>query len=174
MSKESPAMSITGPKYPTLERLRGGEGSSGLAIREAPQRAELFIDKETNALKDEAAFVPMGDRILVRRVPEAVKAVGGIHLPDTGKTPAAFGVVVGVGQGRYSMLGALIPPRVSKGAVVMFGKYAGTDIQIFGLGAEEGKCVSLREEEIMGVIMAKEDAEKMALVADPEVTPVSK
>lgn len=166
--------SSTGLILPGHLRTKGGEGSDALSIKEAPRKAEVFLDVETNGLRDDSAFVPMGDRILVRRVPEAVKAVGGIHLPDTGKTPAAFGVVVGVGQGRYSMIGTLIPVRVRVGAVVMFGKYAGTDVQIFGLGAEEGKCVSLREEEIMGVIMSRQEAEENCRESDPEIVPVAK
>lgn len=142
-------------------------GSTGLAIKEAAEAAEPYIDIAANALKDDAVFVPMGDRVLARRIPEAVKTLGGITLPSTGKTPAAFGVVVGVGQGRYNLVGQLIPVRVQVGAVVMFGKYAGTDIQIFGQGQEP--CVSLREEEIMGVVMSKEAAEKVRALADPPI-----
>lgn len=170
---DRPVMSLEGPKYPTLERLRGtgSQGSSGLQIKDAPKRAEEFIDPLSNALRDDSVFVPMGDRVLARRIPEAVKTVGGIQLPDSGKTPAAFGVVVGVGQGRYNIGGVLIPVRVDVGAVIMFGKYAGTDIKLFGLGVEEGNCVSLREEEIMGVIMAKDS---VPANTDPEVTPVSR
>ena len=150
------------------------EGMSGLAIRAAPALAANVLDKDTNSLKDDAVFMPMGDRVLCRRIDEAVKTVGGISLPDTGKTPAAFGVVVGVGQGRYNLVGQLIPIRVQVGAVVMFGKYAGTDVEIFGVGAKDGKCVNLREEEIMGVIMSKEQAKKLMADADPEIVGVGK
>lgn len=148
-------------------------GCSGLSIREAPRRADLVLDKDTNAIKDNSVFVPMGDRILVRRIDEAIRTIGGITLPDTGKTPPAFGVVVGVGQGRYSLMGSLIPPRVQVGAVVMFGKYAGTDIELYGVGAKDGKCVNLREEEIMGVIMSAEDAQRVCADADPQITAIS-
>lgn len=155
-------------------RRDGAEGSSGLAIKDAPQLAAAVLDKETNALKDDSVFVPMGDRVLVRRIDEAIRTVGGITLPDTGKTPPAFGVVVGVGQGRYNLVGQLIPIRVQVGAVVMFGKYAGSDIEVFGVGAKDGKCVNLREEEIMGVIMSKEQAAKVMTEADPEIVGVAK
>jgi chaperonin GroES len=171
MRKGELVMTETGPKLPGLER---AAGLSGLSIRSAPERAELVLDKETNSLKDDAVFVPMGDRILVRRIDEAVRTMGGIRLPDTGKTPAAFGVVVGVGQGRYNLVGQLIPIRVQVGAVVMFGKYAGTDVEIFGVGAKDGRCVNLREEEIMGVIMSKDQAAKLMAEADPEIVGVAK
>jgi chaperonin GroES len=169
--KKSPVMTLTGPKYPTLERLKGAAGSSGLAIKDAPELAELVLDPATNSLKDDSVFVPMGDRVLVRRIPEAQRTVGGVTLPDTGKTPAAFGVVVGVGQGRYNLVGQLIPIRVQVGAVVMFGKYAGTEIELFGTGGRDGKCVNLREEEIMGVIMPKVAVPENT---DPEIAVVSK
>lgn len=150
------------------------EGMSGLAIREAPALAEVVLDKETNSLKDDSVFIPMGDRVLCRRIDEAVKTMGGIRLPDSGKAPAAFGVVVGVGQGRYNLVGQLIPIRVQVGAVVMFGKYAGSDIEIFGVGAKDGKCVNLREEEIMGVIMSQDQAARVMKDADPEIVGVAK
>lgn len=147
-------------------------GTDALSIREAPKRAELFIDPATNALKDDSVPVPMGDRVLVRRIPEAVRTIGGITLPETGKSPAGFGVVVGVGQGRYNLAGQLIPVRVCVGAVIAFGKYAGTDVHLFGVGAEDGKCVSLREEEIMFVVMSRAEAANVQAVADPPISPV--
>lgn len=173
MSKKSPVMSLEGPKYPTLEKLRGtsSQGSTALAIRNAAAVAEQFIDLRTNALKDDAVFVPMGDRVTVRRISEAELSAGGVTIPDAGKTPAAYGVVVGVGQGRYNIMGVLIPVRVQIGAVVMFGKYAGTEVPMFGIGKKD-LPLSLREEEIMGVIMSKAQAEEIFATSDPQITPV--
>jgi hypothetical protein len=50
----------------------------------------------------------------------------------------------------------------------MFGKFSGTDIELFGRGQEP--CVSLREEEVMGVIMSKEKAAQMRQLADPAIS----
>jgi chaperonin GroES len=151
-----------------------GEGSSGLAIKDAAAKAEAVLDTRANALKDDSVFVPMGDRVTVKRIADAELSAHGLYLPDTGKTPPAFGVVVGVGQGRYNLVGQLVPIRVGVGAVVMFGKYAGSDIPLFGVGGKETRdIVSLREEEIMGVVMAKADYEKLREQADPEIVGVS-
>lgn len=160
----------------TDKRLKfAGEGSTGLAIQDAHKQAEAVLDVRSNALKDDSVFVPMGDRVSVKRIAEAELSAHGLYLPDTGKTPPAFGVVVGVGQGRYNLVGQLIPIRVQVGAVVMFGKYAGTDIPLFGVGGKETRdIVSLREEEIMGVIMSKEDYAQVAQQADPEIVGVAK
>lgn len=153
----------------------GAEGSTGLAIREADKKAEAVLDVKSNALRDDAVFVPMGDRITVKRIPEAELSAYGLSLPQTGKTPAAFGVVVGVGQGRYNLVGQLIPCRVQKGAVVMFGQYAGTDVPMFGVGSRKEELLILREEEIFGVIMSAEDyAKVIAANPDPEIVGVGK
>lgn len=151
-----------------------GEGSSGLEIKDAAAQAEAVLDTKSNALRDDAVFVPMGDRVTVKRIEEAEFSLLGITVPGTAKTPPAFGVVVGVGQGRYNLVGQLIPLRVRAGAVVMFGKYAGTDAPIFGVGGKDRQLLILREEEIFGVIMSKEDYERVRVEADPEIAGVAK
>lgn len=176
MSKLAVSQHKPGDIIVTDRRLKfdGAEGSSGLAIREAAAQAEAVLDTRSNALKDDAVFVPMGDRVTVKRIEEAEFSLHGISVPDTGKTPPAFGVVVGVGQGRYNLVGQLIPIRVELGAVVMFGKYAGTDAPIFGVGGKDRQLLILREEEIFGVIMSKADYAKVKAEADPEIAGVSK
>lgn len=159
----------------TDKRLKfSGEGSSGLAIKDAAKRAESVLEIGSNALKDDAVFLPLGDRVTVKRIPEAEFSARGLHLPDTGKTPPAFGVVVGVGQGRYNLVGQLIPSRLRSGAVVMFGRYSGSDLPLFGVGGKECILLCMREEEIMGVIMSKEEAARVMAEADPEITGVGK
>ena len=151
---------------------RGGEGSTGLAIQDAQKHAEAVLDTKSNAIKDDSVFVPLGDRVAVKVIEEAEYSTHGIIIPKSGATPPAFGVVVGVGQGRYNLVGQLIPLRVSVGAVVMFGKYAGSSLPLFG--TDSGDLRSLREEEIMGVVMTKEQAAKLLAEADPEIVGVGK
>ena len=79
-----------------------------------------------------------------------------------------------MGQGRYNLVGQVVPIRISKGAVVMFGKYAGSDIPLFGVGARKEELLILREEEIFGVIMSAEDYAKISGEADPEIVGVAK
>lgn len=146
------------------------EGSTGLAIRDAHKQAEAVLDTRSNSIRDDATFVPLGDRVTVKRIAEAELTRHGINIPDSAKNPAAFGVVVGVGQGRYNLVGQLIPLRVHKGAVVMFGRYAGSDLPLFGMGNKD--LVTLREEEIMGVIMPADVAAKVAEDSDPQIEPV--
>jgi chaperonin GroES len=149
-----------------------GEGSTGMAIRDAEKKAEAVLDTGSNTLKDDSVFMPLGDRVAVKVIPEAEYSTHGIVLPQIGQTPPAFGVVIGVGQGRYNLVGQLIPCRVQVGAVVMFGKYAGSPLPLFGTAS--GELRGMREEELMGVIMTKEQAARLMENADPEIVGVGK
>jgi chaperonin GroES len=142
-------------------------------IASAPKRAEALIDTSTHALKSDTAIVPIGDRLIVRKIPKMETTYGGLVLPDLGKQEAGYGVVVAAGQGRFNIAGQLIPVRVSPGAVVCFGKYAGTNLQLLGLGNEEGECISLREEEIFFVVTTKDEAARIAAQAHPPIVPAT-
>ena len=155
----------------TDKRLKfAGEGSSGSAIQKADEQAEAVLDTRSNSLRETSVFMPLGDRVAVKRIPDAELSTHGIILPDSGKTPPAFGVVIGVGQGRYNLVGQLIPIRVSVGAVVMFGKYAGSPLPLFGTAS--GELLSLREEELMGVVMTAEQAAHIEEQGEPEIVGV--
>jgi chaperonin GroES len=143
-------------------------------IAKAPARANRLIEQETHALKDDAAIVMNSDRLLVRKLPAITKTYGGLVLPDLGKSEAGYGVVIAAGQGRYNLAGQLIPLRIQAGAVVCFGKYAGTNCQVLGFGNQEGECVVLREEEVFYAVMTEAQAARIAALADPPVSVVSK
>jgi chaperonin GroES len=90
---------------------------------------------------------PLRDRILVKRVEEEEQRVGGIIIPDTAKEKPQQGKVVAVGKGRVNDKGEVFPLDVKEGDVVLFGKYAGTEIKLDG---EE--YLIMREEEVLGVV----------------------
>ena len=56
------------------------------------------------------------------------------------------GKVIAVGSGRLEK-GERIPLEVKKGDMVLFGKYAGTEIKI-----DDVEHVILREDEVLGII----------------------
>jgi chaperonin GroES len=90
---------------------------------------------------------PLRDRILVERVEEQEQRVGGIIIPDTAKEKPQQGRVVAVGKGRVNDKGEVFPLDVKEGEMVLFGKYAGSEIKI------EGKeYLIIREEEVLGVL----------------------
>ena len=90
---------------------------------------------------------PLGDRVVVRRLEEEEQTRGGIIVPDTAKEKPQRGKIVAVGPGRMTEDGKRIAPDVKKGNMVLFGKYAGTDVS---MGDEE--YLILREDDILAVI----------------------
>ena len=90
---------------------------------------------------------PLHDRVIVKREGEEEKTKGGIIIPDTAKEKPVEGKVIAVGAGKLMDDGKKQPLEVKKGDRVLFGKYAGTDIQIDG---EEH--LIMREDDIIAVI----------------------
>jgi len=90
---------------------------------------------------------PLHDRVIVKRVEEEAKTKGGIIIPDTAKEKPVEGVVLAVGDGKVADDGKKIALEVKTGDKVLFGKYAGTEIQIDG---EEH--LIMREDDIIAII----------------------
>ncbi len=89
---------------------------------------------------------PLGDRVLVKRLEMEEKTAGGIIIPDTAKEKPQKGKVVAAGPGKVDDDGKLVKMEVKKGDVVLFSKYAGTEIKIEG---EEH--LIMREDDILAV-----------------------
>ncbi|MBW1702222.1 MAG: co-chaperone GroES [Deltaproteobacteria bacterium] len=90
---------------------------------------------------------PLHDRVIVKRVEEEEVTKGGIIIPDTAKEKPIEGKIVAVGKGKVTEDGKKLPLEVKKGDRILFGKYAGTEIQIDG---EEN--LIMREDDIVAVI----------------------
>jgi chaperonin GroES len=91
---------------------------------------------------------PLQDRVIVKRLEdEDEKTKGGIIIPDTAKEKPQRGKVVAVGKGKLNEDGKVIAMDVKKGDVILFGKYAGSEIKIDG---EEH--LIMREDDILGVL----------------------
>ena len=90
---------------------------------------------------------PLHDRVIVKRVDEEEVTKGGIIIPDTAKEKPVEGKIVAVGDGKVADDGKKIPLEVKAGDSVLFGKYAGTEIQIEG---EEH--LIMREDDIIAIV----------------------
>ncbi len=88
------------------------------------------------------AIRPLDDRIVLKVLDAEETTPGGIVLPDTAKEKPQKGKVEAVGTGRLLDNGKRVKPDLKPGDVVLFGKYAGTDVKI---GDEEYKIVQERE-----------------------------
>jgi chaperonin GroES len=70
---------------------------------------------------------PLSDRVVILPNPAEEKTAGGLFIPDTAKEKPLMGTVKAVGPGT-----ADVKMEVKEGDVVMYGKYAGTEIHIDG------------------------------------------
>src|SRR5437588_11833055 len=101
-------------------------------------------------------FVPLHDRILVRRVEEQETTRGGIVIPDTAKDKPQEGEVLSVGKGKINEEGKVLPLDVKAGDRILFGKYAGTDIILEG---EE--YLIMREDDVCGILAKSAERTKV-------------
>lgn len=92
---------------------------------------------------------PLHDRVIVKRMEEERTSPGGIVIPDSAKEKPIKGEVLAVGTGKTKDNGDVIAPAVKVGDLVLFGKYAGTEVKIDG-----DELLVMREEDIMAVIEA--------------------
>ena len=90
---------------------------------------------------------PLADRLLVKRMEEEEVKKGGIIIPDTAKEAPQQGKVIAVGTGRMPQDGKRIPLEVKEGDRVLFGKYAGTEVEI-----EDEEYLIMREDDVLGII----------------------
>ena len=94
-----------------------------------------------------SSFKPLYDRVLVKRVEEESRSAGGIIIPDSAKEKPLRGKVLAAGQGKLQDDGKIRPLAVKEGDIVLFGKYAGTEIKMNG----EEQTI-LREDDILGIV----------------------
>jgi len=90
---------------------------------------------------------PLQDRIIVKRMEGEEKTKGGIIIPDSAKEKPMEGKVIAVGPGKLNEKGTRVAPEVKAGDIVLFGKYAGTEIKI-----DNDEHLILPEDDILGII----------------------
>jgi chaperonin GroES len=85
---------------------------------------------------------PLHDRVIVKAAAAEEKTAGGIIIPDTAKEKPQRGVVIAAGPGKKDE-----PVTVKSGDTVLYGKYAGTEIQIDGQD-----YLIMRESDILAIV----------------------
>lgn len=85
---------------------------------------------------------PLADRVLVEPAQAESTTASGIIIPDTAKEKPQKGTVVAVGTGKKDE-----PLTVKKGDTVLYGKYAGTELQFDGKD-----YLMMRESDILAII----------------------
>ena len=85
---------------------------------------------------------PIGDRIVIKVIEDAAQTEGGIFIPDSAKEKPQKGEVVAVGSGKTNEKGEKEPMEVKVGDIVLYAKYAGTEVKIDGV---EYKILSIKD-----------------------------
>lgn len=93
-----------------------------------------------------AGIKPLSDRVLVQADNAEEKTASGIIIPDSAKEKPQRGTVIAVGPGKVEN-GTKVEMSVKAGDTVLYGKYAGTEVNVDG---EE--YLIMRESDIVGIV----------------------
>ena len=85
---------------------------------------------------------PLADRVLIEPTPAEETTMSGIIIPDTAKEKPLKGTVLAVGNGTKDEEMIL-----KEGDLVLFGKYAGTEIELEGK-----KYLIMRQNDVLAVV----------------------
>lgn len=85
---------------------------------------------------------PINDRVVVKPAPAEEKTAGGIIIPDTAKEKPQRGKIIAVGPGKEGA-----PMTVKVGDTVLYGKYAGQELQYKG-----DEYLIMREDDILVIL----------------------
>jgi chaperonin GroES len=107
-------------------------------IRENFNQKNIIIMATSKKLN----ITPLHDRVIVKAAAAEEKTAGGIYIPDTAKEKPSKGTVLAAGPGKADE-----PMTVKAGDTVLYGKYAGTEIQIEG-----NDYLIMRESDILAIV----------------------
>lgn len=89
---------------------------------------------------------PLGDRVVIEALEKDETTASGIVLPDSAKEKPQEGKVIAVGSGRIEN-GERIALEVKEGDLVMFSKYAGTEVKV-----DNKELLIMRESDILAIL----------------------
>lgn len=90
---------------------------------------------------------PLGDRVVLKILPNEETTKSGIVIPDTAKEKPQEGEIVAVGTGRVLENGQKVDLEVKVGDRVFYSKYAGNEIKLDG-----EDLLILNERDILGIV----------------------
>lgn len=92
-------------------------------------------------------LVPVGEKVVVRRLAGEKASGGGIVLPDGAQEKPQQGRVLSVGDGRLMRDGSRAKPQVIEGDRVLFDRHAGAEVVVNG-----DALLILSEDEILAIV----------------------
>ncbi|MBO4743175.1 MAG: co-chaperone GroES [Bacteroidales bacterium] len=85
---------------------------------------------------------PLADRVVIEPKEAETKTASGIFIPDTAKEKPQQGTVVAAGPGKKDEV-----MEVKVGDVVLYGKYAGTEVTV-----EDKKYLIVKQSDILAIL----------------------
>lgn len=85
-------------------------------------------------------------------IPESNKTEGGLYKPENAKEKPTRGKVIAVGPGSLDKDNNRVALDVQVGDTVLYGKYAGTEVELRGEPA-----MILKADEVIGVVEEDDD-----------------
>ena len=90
---------------------------------------------------------PLGDRVIIKPKPKDEMTSSGIVLPDTASEKPQEGSVLSVGPGRVLDNGKRIEMEVKAGDIVLFAKYAGSEVKL-----DSEDYLVIRESDLLAIV----------------------
>lgn len=85
---------------------------------------------------------PLADRVVIEPQEAQTQTASGLYIPDTAKEKPQQGIVVAVGPGKKDE-----PIEVKVGDVVLYGKYAGTEVTL-----SDKKYLIVKQSDILAIL----------------------
>ena len=85
---------------------------------------------------------PLADSVVIEPKEAETKTASGLYIPDTAKEKPQQGVVAAAGPGKKDE-----PMEVKVGDVVLYGKYAGTEVTV-----DDKKYLIVRQSDILAIL----------------------
>jgi chaperonin GroES len=90
----------------------------------------------------EMKIKPLADRVVVQPQEAETKTASGLYIPDTAKEKPQRGKIVAVGSGKKDE-----PMELKEGDMVLYGKYAGTEINV-----DNEEYLIMRQSDVLAII----------------------
>lgn len=90
---------------------------------------------------------PLGDRVVIKVLPQEEKLASGLVLPGNAKEKPQEGEVVAVGNGRTLDNGTKLSMDVKVGDKVIYSKYAGSEVKVNGQ-----EYLILSEKDVLAIV----------------------
>lgn len=85
---------------------------------------------------------PLADRVVIEPLAAETQTASGLYIPDSAQEKQQKGKVVAVGKGKKDQ-----DMTVKKGDIVLYGKYAGSELKLDGKD-----YMIMKEEDILAIV----------------------